>query len=57
MTTLTVWLLITIGSNAQVVERFDSMGECERVASYMRRASDTRQPVLGCIEARVVVNK
>lgn len=58
MSTVTLWLLISIGQNSsagsphQVVERFATKQECVRVAEILRGGSQRTN--VQCIEATVV---
>lgn len=62
MTTITLWLLVSIGTTryghpntpTMVVERFATAQECERVRNWMAPGKHTGEPALGCIEAKVV---
>ncbi len=60
MTTITVWLLISVGSDnyagspVQVVERFAHARDCESVALAARESRRNAIPVLRCIQATVV---
>lgn len=63
MNTLTLWLLISISSGhsyagpSQVVERFPTMQECERVAQLIRSSREWNMSVLRCIQTTIVVIK
>lgn len=57
MNTITVWLLISLGSNehgfarpTMVVERFADATECQRVASVLNAS----RPIHQCVQAKVV---
>ena len=58
MTTITVWLLISLntGSYPQrpitLVERFATAAECQRVAGVIKSA--TGFPITTCIQAEVI---
>lgn len=58
MTTITIWLLISVGSYAhhgtRVVERFASGEECQRVLLLIRDPSSFGKPSLACIQATVL---
>ena len=61
MTTVTLWLLISVGAGwsgsgampTQVVERFASRDECVRVATDLLDLYQSGKPRLRCIEAKV----
>jgi hypothetical protein len=70
MNTILVWLLIGLPftgpsnrgtQSATVIERFEDLKECERVANYIMAnrttTYDLATPRVGCIQARVVVAK
>jgi hypothetical protein len=55
MTTVTLWLLITVGyqtGHLSVLERFTTAEECARVQAVIRSTFD--RPGLRCIQATVV---
>jgi hypothetical protein len=61
MTTITIWLLLSIGlsdsraaSPTQVVERFATVQACEFVANSIREARTVDRAVVRCIQATVV---
>lgn len=63
MNTLTVWLLISISSGhayagpSAVLERFQNVSECERVAQLIRNSREWTAPILRCIQTTIVVVK
>jgi hypothetical protein len=61
MTTITVWLLLSIGlsdnkaaSPTQVVERFATVQACEFVADMVRESRTMNKAVVRCVQATVV---
>lgn len=60
METILVWLLINVGSAVAsgqataVLATFAAHDECERVALVIREARDSQQPLIRCVEARIV---
>lgn len=52
MNVYTLWLLVAIGTNTTVVERFASQQECERVKAAIV-AGWAVGPTLRCVEAKV----
>jgi hypothetical protein len=61
MTTITVWLLLSIGLNGertasptQVVERFKTVEACEFVANSVRESRTRDKAVVRCVQATVV---
>jgi hypothetical protein len=49
MSTVTLWLLISFGRGAWVVERFATPYECERVAATLRADGATMR----CVQATI----
>jgi hypothetical protein len=61
MTTVTLWLLVSLGWNTlgapptTVVERFATAQECSRVMDVLNSSIDgKRHPMLLCVQAAVV---
>ena len=61
MKTFTLWLLIHIGeaggngsAATQVIERFLTASECDRVAAVVRASTSNRKPTVRCVQATVV---
>lgn len=57
MTTITLWLLITVGGYGRdqyvVIDRFPSAADCEHVRASLPLV-DATKPHARCIEAKVV---
>jgi len=60
ITTVTLWLLISVGKyerfNTAIVERFATVGECERVRKLVDETT-SRPPAMRCIQATIVITK
>jgi len=62
MNTITLWLLISIGSNyygsgaypTNVVTQFATQSECERVHNLLRESKEYGKPFLRCIQTTIV---